>query len=75
MTEKAPVSVIIPVKNEERNIAACLESVLWADEAWVVDSGSTDGTVEIARAYTEKIANFEFDGRFPKKKNWRDWIP
>ena len=70
MTEKAPVSVIIPVKNEERNIAACLESVLWADEAWVVDSGSTDRTVEIARRYTDRIACFEFKGGFPKKKNW-----
>jgi len=70
MTQKMPVSVIIPVKNEEQNIAACLESVSWADEAWVVDSGSSDRTVEIARRYTDRIACFEFKGGFPKKKNW-----
>jgi glycosyltransferase involved in cell wall biosynthesis len=66
----APVSVIIPVKNEERNIAACLESVAWADEVWVVDSGSRDRTIEIARRYTHKIAQFAYRGGYPKKKNW-----
>jgi len=70
MTQKVPVSVIIPVKNEEQNIAACLESVQWADEAWVVDSGSTDRTVDVARRYTDKIECFEFRGGYPKKKNW-----
>jgi glycosyltransferase involved in cell wall biosynthesis len=67
---RLPLSVIIPVKNEERNIAACLESVAWADEVWVVDSHSADRTVEIARAYTDKIAQFDYAGGFPKKKNW-----
>jgi glycosyltransferase involved in cell wall biosynthesis len=68
--EKIPVSVIIPVKNEERNIAACLESVEWADEVWVVDSHSADGTVEVARRYTDKVAQFDYTGGYPKKKNW-----
>jgi glycosyltransferase involved in cell wall biosynthesis len=68
--DKLPLSVIIPVKNEERNIAACLESVKWADEVWVVDSHSSDGTIEVARRYTDKIAQFEYAGGFPKKKNW-----
>lgn len=67
---KSPVSVIIPVKNEERNIAACLESVAWADEVWVVDSHSTDRTLDIARKYTDKIAQFDYTGGYPKKKNW-----
>jgi len=65
-----PVSVLIPVKNEERNIAACLESVAWADEVWVVDSHSSDRTIEIARRYTDKIAQFDYQGSFPRKKNW-----
>jgi glycosyltransferase involved in cell wall biosynthesis len=68
--EKVPVSVVIPVKNEERNIAACIESVSWADEVWVVDSHSTDATVEIARRYTDKVVQFDYPGGFPKKKNW-----
>jgi len=69
-TGKLPISVIIPVKNEERNIAACLESVAWADEIWVVDSHSSDGTIAVARRYTDKIAQFDYSGGFPKKKNW-----
>ena len=40
----ADLSVIIITKNEAANIRACLESVAWADEIIVVDSGSTDGT-------------------------------
>jgi glycosyltransferase involved in cell wall biosynthesis len=68
-----PISVIIPVKNEERNIAACLESVAWADEVWVVDSRSSDGTIAVARRYTDKIAQFDYPGGFPKKKNWALW--
>ena len=67
---KAPISVIIPVKNEERNIAACLESVRWADEVWVVDSNSSDNTLAVSRRYTDKIAQFDYQGGFPKKKNW-----
>ncbi len=43
------LSVIIIAKNEAANIRACIESVSWADEVIVVDSGSTDGTAELAR--------------------------
>jgi len=68
--DKLPISVIVPIKNEERNIAACLESVVWADEIWVVDSHSSDGALAVARRYTDKIAQFDYSGGFPKKKNW-----
>ncbi len=64
------ISVLIPVKNEEQNIRACLESVKWADEIFVVDSHSTDKTVEIAREYTDKIVLFDYVPGGPKKKNW-----
>ncbi len=67
---KLSVSVIVPVKNEERNLTACLASVAWADEVWVVDSGSTDRTVELARQLGAQVAQFEYPGGFPKKKNW-----
>lgn len=67
---KLPVSVIVPVKNEERNITACLESVGWADEIWVVDSHSTDSTCEIARRHGARVEQFDYAGSFPKKKNW-----
>ncbi len=67
---KVPLSVIIPVKNEEQNIKTCLESVKWADEIFIIDSQSTDKTVEIAREYTDKIYQFDYKGGWPKKKNW-----
>jgi len=49
------LSVIIITKNEQDNILDCLESVKWADEIIVVDSGSTDKTEEICRKYTDKF--------------------
>ena len=66
---KAPVSVLIPVKNEEANIAACLESVAWADEVFVVDSQSTDATASLAEAAGAHVVQFHYQGG-PKKKNW-----
>ncbi|MDH5572806.1 MAG: glycosyltransferase family 2 protein [Gammaproteobacteria bacterium] len=50
-----PLSVIIICLNEEASIKDCLESVKWVDEIIVVDSGSTDRTLEIARQYTDKV--------------------
>lgn len=49
------LSVVVLTKNEEDRIKACLESVKWANEIIIVDNGSTDKTLEIARRYTEKI--------------------
>jgi len=49
------ISVIVVTKNEASNIAACLESVAWADECIVFDSASIDATVEICRQYTDKV--------------------
>lgn len=50
------LSVIIITKNEASNIAACLQSVSFADELIVLDSGSTDGTVEIAASLGAKVS-------------------
>lgn len=49
------ISVIIITLNEAENIRACLESVAWADEIVVVDSGSTDATLAICREFTDKV--------------------
>lgn len=49
------LSVVLIVKNESENIEACLESVSWADEIVLLDSGSEDDTVIKARKYTDKI--------------------
>jgi glycosyltransferase involved in cell wall biosynthesis len=68
--DKLALSVIVPVKNEECNLAACLTSVAWADEVWVVDSGSTDRTMDLARQLGAQCRQFAYTGGFPKKKNW-----
>ncbi len=52
---KAPVSVIVITRNEERNIEACLRSVAWAGEVVVVDAESVDGTREIAERLGAKV--------------------
>ncbi|MGD8779432.1 MAG: glycosyltransferase family 2 protein [Ignavibacteria bacterium] len=56
------ISVTIITKNEQDNIEDCLKSVSWADEVIVVDSGSTDKTVEIAKKYTDKVYYKEWIG-------------
>lgn len=70
MSAKIPVSVLIPAKNEEANLPACLTSVQRADEVFIVDSQSTDKSAEIAKNYGANIVQFNFNGRWPKKKNW-----
>jgi glycosyltransferase involved in cell wall biosynthesis len=67
---KIPVSVLIPAKNEEANLPACLTSVACADEIFVVDSQSRDRSCEIATSHGAQVVQFEFNGHWPKKKNW-----
>ncbi|HAV12547.1 MAG TPA: glycosyltransferase [Opitutae bacterium] len=79
---KVPVSIIIPIKNEAKNLPRALASVSWANEVWVVDSESTDGSQAIAEAAGAQVVQFAFNGTWPKKKNWalenlpfnNDWI-
>lgn len=56
------LSVITLTLNEEHNIAECLSTVQWADELIVVDSGSTDRTVELAKSFTKHVMNVEWKG-------------
>jgi lipopolysaccharide heptosyltransferase II len=67
--EKIPLSVVVVTKNEEANIASCLESVAWADEIIVVDDFSTDATCRIAARYTDTIVKrkMEIEGLH---RNW-----
>ena len=65
-----PVSVVIPVKNEEKNLPRCLERLADYSEVLVVDSGSTDATRDIARTGGATLVDFQWDGKFPKKRNW-----
>lgn len=75
----AGLSVIIITKNEALNIRECLESIKWADEIIVVDSGSTDDTVSICREYTRHVYILDWPG-FGIQKNralsyaTQDWV-
>jgi glycosyltransferase involved in cell wall biosynthesis len=77
-----PVSVVVMTKDEELNLAKCLRSVASFGEVFVVDSHSTDRTVEIAEAHGARVAEFTWNGGYPKKKQWAlenlpfsyDWV-
>lgn len=65
------LSVLILTKNNERSIGYALQSICnYADEIVVLDSGSTDKTLEIVEKYTDRIFFREFDGHFGKQKNY-----
>ncbi len=67
---RAPLTVIVHTRNEERNIEACLASVKdWADEIIVMDMESTDRTVEIARRYTDKVFSHPLIRDFDAARN------
>jgi glycosyltransferase involved in cell wall biosynthesis len=70
MSDRCPISILIPAKNERANLRACLESCRFADEVVVVDSRSTDGSPAIAAEFGARVVDFDWDGKFPKKKNW-----
>src|SRR3954447_10008580 len=77
-----PVSVIVAARNEARNLPRCLESLRQAGEVYVIDSQSTDATVEIARSFGAQVIQFHYEGGWPKKRQWamdslpftHDWI-
>ena len=77
-----PVSVIVPVRNEARNLPRCLESLAGVGEIYVIDSQSTDETVAIAQSRGAKVVQFHYVGGWPKKRQWAmdtlpliyDWI-
>ncbi len=60
--QKSNISVILITHNEEENIVECLQSVSWADEIIVIDSKSTDRTVELAKQFTSKVYVTEWKG-------------
>ena len=72
--QKIPVSVVVMTKNEERNIAKCLKALVEFDEVFVVDSDSTDATCAMATALGARVSNFQWNGKYPKKKQWLSLI-
>ena len=77
-----PVSVVTMTRNEAVNLPHCLPALDRFAERFVVDSGSTDGTPAIAEAAGARVVPFQWDGRYPKKKQWcldqlpfgQDWV-
>jgi glycosyltransferase involved in cell wall biosynthesis len=74
-----PISATLITYNEEQNIAGALESLSWADEIVVVDSGSSDSTLEVCRRYTERVLHRDWTG-YVDQKNFavgqasHDWV-
>jgi len=77
--EKVPLTAIIPTLNEAKNIEQAIKSVQFADEILVIDSFSTDGTIEIARKMGARVIQRKFDD-FSSQKNYaiskatNDWV-
>jgi len=77
-----PATVIVLTKNEEANLGKCVASVGDFAELFIVDSHSTDRTREIAVERRAQVVDFEWNGRYPKKKQWAlenlpfsyDWV-
>jgi glycosyltransferase involved in cell wall biosynthesis len=68
---KVDITVIVPTKNEEKNLAYCLEPIYeWANKVIVVDSNSTDKTAEIAAKYNAEVIPFTYKGGWPKKRQY-----
>ena len=70
MHQVLPVTVVVPIKNEERNLGACLERLGRFAKVVVIDSGSTDASKEITLGASADWVDFNWNGRFPKKRNW-----
>lgn len=79
MFSKIPLSAVIITHNEAGRIRACLESVAFADDIVVVDSGSDDGTPDIARQCGARVFHHDWPG-FGKQKQYavscaaHDWV-
>ncbi len=77
-----PLTAIVAARNEARNLPRCLESLRDVGEVYVIDSQSTDATVQIAESFGAHVVQFHYQGGWPKKRQWAmeslplayDWI-
>lgn len=78
-SDKLPISITVIACNEEKRIGECLQSVQWADDIVVIDSGSSDQTVAIAEKYGAKVIHHDWPGygaqkQFATTQAKHDWI-
>lgn len=79
---KAPITAVVITKNEGPAIRRCLEAASFCEQILVIDSQSTDDTVEIARSMGAEVIPYTWNGKYPKKKQWgmshpsvrHDWV-
>jgi glycosyltransferase involved in cell wall biosynthesis len=79
---KIPITVVIPTKNEEKNLEQCLAQLSLFERVVIIDSCSKDNTRSIAATYGAEIIDFAWNGLYPKKRNWfllnyeihTDWV-
>ncbi len=65
------LTVLIPTRNEEKNLSFCLSPLVgWAEKIIIIDSESTDKTIEIANQYGSEIIRFDYKGGWPKKRQY-----
>jgi len=67
---KIPVTVIVPIKNEALNLPRCLAALEPAERVLIIDSGSSDSSVQIAGQFNAEVVQFSYGGGYPKKRQW-----
>ncbi|NDF59804.1 MAG: SDR family NAD(P)-dependent oxidoreductase [Crocinitomicaceae bacterium] len=70
-----PVTILILTRNEEKAISGCLDSLRRFMQIIVVDSNSTDLTSHISRLHGAEVVGFDWNGKYPKKKQWSMLLP
>ena len=78
------LTIAIPARNDSQNLSGCLQAIGtgFACRVVVIDSASTDGTAAVARNHGADVIDFDWNGQFPKKRNWflrthtptTDWV-
>ncbi|MCB1782949.1 MAG: glycosyltransferase family 2 protein [Alphaproteobacteria bacterium] len=68
--EKIPVSVVVTTKDEAANIGRCVAALSDFEQVVVVDSHSGDGTADLAQEAGAEVVLYEWDGQYPKKRQW-----
>lgn len=72
MNQPLDITIVIPMKNEARGLVSCLQAIgkNFVREIVIIDSNSSDGTQKIAIEHGVTVINFDWNGQYPKKRNW-----